>query len=57
MTTVRDSVSFCQELVRLTLGEPTSATTASAAVRSRSLIWICLPTADADAALTQTSAL
>ena len=57
MTTVRESVSFCHELVSATLGDPTSATTVPADVRSRSLTWIGLPTDEADPALTHTSAL
>ncbi len=50
------TVTFCQEVVRLTAGELTSATTAPAELRSRSLIWIGLPTDEATAAFTHASA-
>ena len=54
---MRETVIFCQALVRLTLADPTSATTVPEAVRSRSLIWIGLPTDEAEAAFTQASAV
>ena len=54
---VRLTVSFCQELVRVTLGEPTSATCDPPAARSRSLSCTEAPTDWELPALTQAVAV